>query len=882
MDYKEPLLTILMPHRNAHAGFFEEALGSVLAQTTGRWRLLVIDDGSDDPAALAALTRVSKWDDERIEVVRSRSRYVTGALNTGIESADTDFVCILHCDDLLAPQAVATLGRAIADHPTTDYFHSSRRFIDETGRPLSGVFEARSFADVRVFERSCPVKSLHCFRVSAARAIGGMDETLGLHGGDDYDFPWSMAEAGYSFLAVPDCLYAIRDHRVHYRLTTHVPLDVQAAELERILRKHGMSGRRVRKEVKVRRRTYLRQALFSSEEDRHTKESRGFDPGSSWRSSYELPEPGGFGSPITTGVTGDADPNSEDRPPPLARALHRTILRTGRGPLRIVWRGGYGLLIRAGAAYLRRGGQGTAVYVQGSFAAGEPVLGISDVDLALVVNSMSGRAVATERWARLCRRVPWLPKLIYATAYEEHELAEAAADTVLTSGLSAGEGGPATADRSLFYGGGAGNPKMSLRLRPGLGGPLRDWRLVAGPDRRPVLPAGDRQADLIAAWLELQHWWQHALLECTRPATFRPPYLAYLCVKLVAEPVRIWLWLAHGEQVSGRRRALERGLELLPDEEDAIRSAVTLYDSLSRDPPPSLAATLPAFVRLSARIAYLLEAETAQLAHTTVSLVGDPRELPLVERDFAEARALCPPGVEPRFLPLVDWRARAFPLAADEVLVLVPGDPAELDILAAAARVARPGFALGLRGPGMLVLPARGRAERPLSLAALRGIEFAGSDPVTFALEAGLVVAHFPEVRGWSALDSARRAVAEHRGWLEKAAMLDDASAIVIEKLFTAARAAVFLRSLSAGEAMLPLTAAAVARVLGDSRRDSVVADEALAAYWGSRIEGSCPQRETVEAFAELVRSLAPYRAAEVDPASAARRRSTTSSRIAS
>ena len=92
---------MLMPCRNAHVGFLEEALASVFAQTSGAWHLLVIDDGSDSPDTLEALAALAGRRDDRVRVVRSRSARITGALNTGMREARTPFVCTLHCDDLL-------------------------------------------------------------------------------------------------------------------------------------------------------------------------------------------------------------------------------------------------------------------------------------------------------------------------------------------------------------------------------------------------------------------------------------------------------------------------------------------------------------------------------------------------------------------------------------------------------------------------------------------------------------------------------------------------------------------------------------------------------------------------------------------------------------
>jgi glycosyltransferase involved in cell wall biosynthesis len=281
-----PLVTVLMPCRNAHVGFFEEAVESVFAQTTPRWELVVIDDRTEAPETRGALDALARRGDTRVRVVPSRSPRITGALNTGMHEARTPFVCALHCDDRLDEAAVETLDRAIAERPEVDYFYSSRVFIDEAARRISGVYRAREF-ELSDFERFAPVKALHCWRVAAGLAIGGMDETLGLHAGDDYDFPWRMAEAGFVFLALFECLYEIRDHREHYRLTTHVPLDVQILEFSRILRKHGVPEKRVAEELARRREGYLRQALFASEEDRRQKERQGFDARGGWRMTFE-------------------------------------------------------------------------------------------------------------------------------------------------------------------------------------------------------------------------------------------------------------------------------------------------------------------------------------------------------------------------------------------------------------------------------------------------------------------------------------------------------------------------------------------------------------------------------------------------------------------
>ena len=276
-----------MPCKDANVAYFRQALESVFQQTSPAWELLIINDHSQTEAIVALLDELQRARDKRIRVIQTLGHGIAAALNTGMKCTETPFVCMLHCDDLLATTCIATLTNYITDFPNYDYFHSARQFINDVGKPISKVFSSTKLGDLAEFHHGCPIKHLHSWKVSAAMAIGGMDETLGPHGADDYDFPWCMAEAGYRFKAARECLYYYRDHRSHERLTTHVPLESQIEELQKIFRKHKLSERQIRRQIRNRRAGYLRQALFVDEQDRRTKERDGYDPRQGMREKYQ-------------------------------------------------------------------------------------------------------------------------------------------------------------------------------------------------------------------------------------------------------------------------------------------------------------------------------------------------------------------------------------------------------------------------------------------------------------------------------------------------------------------------------------------------------------------------------------------------------------------
>ena len=234
----EDAITILLPVRDQRREFLEDAVRSVLNQTSADWRLAV---GLDRSSPEWIEDWLSSLADRRISVLICPKPGFAAALNALMEAAETRFVCILLSDDRLEPQAVETVSRYRRAFPSVDFFHSSRRDMNGDGEPMGSVMRARDAFTLRHFvERGSPVKHLMCWRRSLGLDHGGMREHLSAHGCDDYDFPWRLAEAGASFRAIPECLYVYRVHDRGPRLTTDTPIQVQVDTLQRMFRDHGV------------------------------------------------------------------------------------------------------------------------------------------------------------------------------------------------------------------------------------------------------------------------------------------------------------------------------------------------------------------------------------------------------------------------------------------------------------------------------------------------------------------------------------------------------------------------------------------------------------------------------------------------------------------
>jgi glycosyltransferase involved in cell wall biosynthesis len=274
-------VTVITPVKHYSPAYLRQAVGSILGQSRSDWRLLVVahEERADE---LRELLR-AELSDARIELIVQEGRRLAGAINTGMRRARTPFVALLLGDDLWSSDAVAVLNEQIARHPEVDFFHSSRAKIDEGGRV---TLRRRSRASFRIeeFQMGSPVKHLLCWRRALALQIGGVDEALNCIGPDDYDFPWSMAEHGARFHAIEDCLYFMRNHCDHHRLTTHTPLSVNKRDVRRILRKHGVGFLRRRWIVARRRRrgSLGLQSVYRNALDRWIKQRIGYEARRGW------------------------------------------------------------------------------------------------------------------------------------------------------------------------------------------------------------------------------------------------------------------------------------------------------------------------------------------------------------------------------------------------------------------------------------------------------------------------------------------------------------------------------------------------------------------------------------------------------------------------
>jgi glycosyltransferase involved in cell wall biosynthesis len=108
-----PPVTVLVPVHD-QAAFLPRALEGLLAQEADGWTALVLDDGSPDPAEVAAV--VAAAGDPRIRrTAWPANRGLGATLNAGLDAAEGDVVAYLPADDVWFPGHLGALLGTLAD-----------------------------------------------------------------------------------------------------------------------------------------------------------------------------------------------------------------------------------------------------------------------------------------------------------------------------------------------------------------------------------------------------------------------------------------------------------------------------------------------------------------------------------------------------------------------------------------------------------------------------------------------------------------------------------------------------------------------------------------------------------------------------------------------
>lgn len=199
------LLSIILPVRDPPLSWLASAIESVRDQWSGQWELIIVDDGSVDPAVRQYLNAVAQDPRTRL-LTASCSEGIAAAMKCGIATARGDFVAFLDHDDFLEPDAVWRM--LSAGNPSVDLVYSDEAITTENIHVFRSFVMRPAFSWYYYLSHPYFVHFV-AIRTALARSIH-LDETLAIS--SDVNLVLRVIEKANAVAHVPAILYRWRTH----------------------------------------------------------------------------------------------------------------------------------------------------------------------------------------------------------------------------------------------------------------------------------------------------------------------------------------------------------------------------------------------------------------------------------------------------------------------------------------------------------------------------------------------------------------------------------------------------------------------------------------------------------------------------------------------
>jgi glycosyltransferase involved in cell wall biosynthesis len=185
----EPTVGVIVPCYR-HGIFLDDCLRSIRCQTAAAARVVVIDDGSDDPETIEALGRLE--DDRDIALLRQPvNSGPSAARNRALEILDTSYVLPLDADDQLLPDALERMVAQLeAAPPDIGFIYPHAQHV---GNRSDYVHSPAYNLWLLMGNNYCPAPALFDRRVFEAGIEYPEDVVFG-H--EDWDLVLQLAECG--------------------------------------------------------------------------------------------------------------------------------------------------------------------------------------------------------------------------------------------------------------------------------------------------------------------------------------------------------------------------------------------------------------------------------------------------------------------------------------------------------------------------------------------------------------------------------------------------------------------------------------------------------------------------------------------------------------
>jgi glycosyltransferase involved in cell wall biosynthesis len=208
---RDPPVSVVVTHYNLGA-YLPQALDSLAAQTHPNLEVIVVDDGSTEPASVQALAEQERRH-PTFRFVRQQNAGVGAARNRGLAEGRGEFILFFDADNVALPHMIEALVRGLRRNPELSALTCfSLNFLDgndpETG-PYQSLTTYAGGPHVLASLENVYGDTNALWRAEHLRAIGGYE--------NDRSSPWEdwmthvkLVNAGHRLDVLPEYLFRYR------------------------------------------------------------------------------------------------------------------------------------------------------------------------------------------------------------------------------------------------------------------------------------------------------------------------------------------------------------------------------------------------------------------------------------------------------------------------------------------------------------------------------------------------------------------------------------------------------------------------------------------------------------------------------------------------
>lgn len=204
-----PRISVIVPTYNTPEGFLRDCFDSVIGQVYENWELCIVDDASPNKRVRELIEEYAARD-ERIKYSFSKkNQQIAKATNAAVELATGEFMVLFDHDDILWPNALHEVVKALNKDKNLDFIYSDEdKVTDDRFEHIGPLFKPDLNPD---FLRSVNIIThMATVRTSLFRKLGGMRSSY--DGAQDWDFFLRVFRATKKVHHIPKILYSWRVH----------------------------------------------------------------------------------------------------------------------------------------------------------------------------------------------------------------------------------------------------------------------------------------------------------------------------------------------------------------------------------------------------------------------------------------------------------------------------------------------------------------------------------------------------------------------------------------------------------------------------------------------------------------------------------------------